>query len=115
MTGDKKEILHIEEEIEKEFTPQTKKNLEQKWYNIKPVMSVASGGVYPKIVPKMLKAMGNNIVIQAGGGVHGHPDGTTAGAKAMRQVVDAVMKKIPLEKYAKTHIELKGALEHWRR
>jgi ribulose-bisphosphate carboxylase large chain len=114
MTGSKSEVMHIEEEIEEQFTPQTKKNLEQKWYNIKPVLGVASGGVYPGIVDKMIKAMGNNIVIQAGGGVHGHPDGTIAGAKAMRQAIDAVMKNIPLKKYAENHSELKKALEHWK-
>jgi ribulose-bisphosphate carboxylase large chain len=111
MTGNKKETLHIEKEIETQFTPQTKKNLEQKWYNIKPVLGVASGGVYPGIVPKMLKAMGNNIVLQAGGGVHWNPRGTRYGAMGMRQAIDAVMKKIPLKEYAKTHLELKEALD----
>lgn len=114
MTGDKKEVLHIQEEIETRFTPQTKKNLEQKWYNVKPVLGVASGGVYPGIVPKMLEAMGNNIVIQAGGGVHGHPDGTIAGAKAMRQAIDAFMKGKSLKEYSNKHEELKKALEHWK-
>jgi ribulose-bisphosphate carboxylase large chain len=50
-------------------------------------------------------------VAQAGGGVHGHPDGTRAGAVSMRQALDSVMKGIPLEDYAKTHIELKKALQ----
>ncbi|MCX6750800.1 MAG: ribulose-bisphosphate carboxylase large subunit, partial [Candidatus Pacearchaeota archaeon] len=113
MTGSKKEVLHIEKEIETQFTPQTKKYLEQKWYNIKPVLGVASGGVYPGMVDKLLNAMGNNIVIQAGGGVHGHPDGTIAGAKAMRQSIDAVMKNKTLKEYSKTHEELKRALENW--
>ncbi|HPD81880.1 MAG TPA: type III ribulose-bisphosphate carboxylase [Candidatus Pacearchaeota archaeon] len=115
MTGDKKEVLHIQEEIETQFTPKTKKNLEQRWYNIKPVMGVASGGVYPGIVPKMLKAMGNNIVIQAGGGVHGHPDGTIAGAKAMRQAIDAFIKRKSLKEYSNNNEELKRALENWKK
>jgi ribulose-bisphosphate carboxylase large chain len=113
MTGNKDEIQHIEKEIETPFTIQTKKNLEQNWDGIKPVLAVASGGIYPGIVDKILKAMGNNIVIQAGGGVHGHPDGTTAGAKAMRQAIDAALKKISAKEYAKSHIELKRALEKW--
>jgi ribulose-bisphosphate carboxylase large chain len=62
----------------------------------------------------MLKAMGNNIVIQAGGGVHGHPDGTIAGAKAMRQAIDAFMKGKSLKEYSNKHEELKKALEHWK-
>lgn len=113
MTGNKKEIMHIEEEMETQFTSQSKKYLEQKWYNIKPILSVASGGVYPGMVGKLIKSMGNNIVIQAGGGVHGHPNGTIAGAKAMRQAMDAVMKKKNLNEYSKTHIELKEALNKW--
>jgi ribulose-bisphosphate carboxylase large chain len=113
MTGNKKETQHIEKEIEEQFTPQTKKNLEQRWYNIKPVLGVASGGVYPGIVPKMLKAMGNDIVIQAGGGVHWNPRGTRYGARGMRQAIEAYMKKIPLKEYAKTHLELKEALDEF--
>jgi ribulose-bisphosphate carboxylase large chain len=113
MVGSKKEILHIEKELESQFTKKTKKNLEQKWYGIKPVLSVASGGVHPRIIPNLIKNMGKNIVIQAGGGIHGHPFGTSAGAIAMRQAVDSVMKKIPLANYAKEHVELEEALKKW--
>ncbi len=113
MTGGKEEVLHIEQEMESQFTKRTKENLSQKWYNVKPVFGVASGGVYPRIVDKIIKFMGNDVVIQAGGGVHGHPQGTIAGAKAMRQAVDATLKKISLKKYSKTHVELKEALEKW--
>lgn len=113
MSGGKKEVLHIEQEIESKFTKQTKENLSQKWYSIKPVFGVASGGVYPGIVPNIIDFMGLDIVLQAGGGVHGHPDGTIAGAKAMRQAVDAVLKKISLKEYAKSHPELREALKKW--
>ena len=113
MTGGKKEVLHIEQEIEQQFTKQTKENLSQNWYNVKPVFGVASGGVYPGIVSKIIKFMGNDVVIQAGGGIHGHPRGTIAGAKAMRQAVDASLKKIPLKKYSKTHEELALAINRW--
>ena len=58
--------------------------------------------------------MGYNIVIQAGGGIHGHPDGTAKGAMAMRQAIDAVMNKKSLKEYSKTHKELKKALEKWK-
>jgi len=52
-------------------------------------------------------------VLQAGGGIHGHPDGTEAGARAMRQAVDAFMEGVSAEEYAKDHYELKRALEKW--
>lgn len=115
MTGAPEEAMEIEKEIEgcrvQENTPG--RVLEQKWHNIKPVLAVASGGLHPGSVPRLIEKMGENIVIQAGGGVHGHPDGTRAGATALRQAVDAAMEKIPLKEYAKTHIALKRALEKW--
>ena len=53
------------------------------------------------------------MVIQVGGGVLGHPDGPRAGAMAVRQALEAIVKKIPLDEYAKTHKELARALEKW--
>jgi len=105
--------LHIEKEIEQESTKETKNYLSQKWYHIKPVFAVASGGVHPGIVDNIIGFMGKDVVIQAGGGIHGHPNGTVSGAKAMRQAVDATLKGISLKTYAKTHEELRLALEKW--
>jgi ribulose-bisphosphate carboxylase large chain len=113
MTGGRKEVLHIEQEIENDFTKKTKENLSQKWHHIKPVLGVASGGVHPGIVDKIIKFMGNDVVIQAGGGIHGHPKGTLRGAVAMRQAVDATIRNISLKRYSQNHIELKEALEKW--
>jgi ribulose-bisphosphate carboxylase large chain len=80
----------------------------------KTVMPVASGGVHPRLVPALLETFGNDVVIQAGGGIHGHPQGTVAGATAMRQAVDAVLKEKTLDEYAKEHKELQSALETWK-
>jgi ribulose-bisphosphate carboxylase large chain len=113
MTGGKKEVLHIEQEIESGFTKKTKENLAQKWHGMKPVFGVASGGVHPGIVDKIYQFMGKDVVIQAGGGIHGHPKGTIRGAIAMRQATDASVRGISLKEYAKDHIELKEALEKW--
>jgi len=87
--------------------------LRSEWYGLKTVMPVSSGGIHPGIVPINVKLLGNDIVINAGGGIHGHPWGTRAGAKAMRQAIDAVMKGIPLKEYAKRHPELELALKKW--
>ena len=81
--------------------------------DIKPVLPVASGGLHPGMVPKLVEYFGNDTVIQAGGGIHGHPDGTVKGAKALRQAVDAAVARITLEEYAKTHEELSKALTKW--
>jgi len=82
---------------------------------IKPLMPVASGGLHPRLVPEVIKIFGNDLIIQAGGGIHGHPLGTMAGVRAMRQAVEATMKKIDLKDYAKEHRELKLALERWKK
>ena len=81
---------------------------------LKPVLPVASGGLHPRLVPALLETFGNDVVLQAGGGIHGHPDGTVAGAKAMRQAVDAKLNGQSLEEYAKNHKELEAALEQWK-
>ncbi len=113
MSGGKEEVLHIEQDMEKQATKETKENLSQDWYDVKPVLAVASGGVYPGVVDKIIKLMGKNVVIQAGGGIHGHPHGTIAGAKAMRQAVDASLINMSLKDYAETHEELSEALKKW--
>ncbi len=78
-----------------------------------PVFPVASGGLHPGKVHAEITTLGNEIVLQAGGGIHGHPDGTAAGTCAMRQAVDAVLIGVSEEEYAKTHVELRKALEKW--
>lgn len=80
----------------------------------KKVLPVASGGLYPSLVPALMEFFGRDFVIQAGGGIHGHKDGTAAGAKAMRQAVEAALKRINLKEFAKKHKELKAALETWK-
>jgi ribulose-bisphosphate carboxylase large chain len=107
------EVHEIEEEIEENNVKETEKRLQQNWYGIKPMLGVASGGLHPGHIPFLVKNLGNNISIQLGGGIHGHPYGTEAGAIAARQAVDAAVKRIPLGKYAQTHWELREALRKW--
>ena len=113
MKGGKEEIIHIKQEIESQFTKQTKKNLSQKWYGVKPTFAVCSGGIHAGVLQRLVRVMGKDIIAQAGGGVGAHPLGIQAGAKSMRQAVDAIMKKIDLKEYAKTHEELRLAIERW--
>jgi ribulose-bisphosphate carboxylase large chain len=44
----------------------------------------------------------------------GHPQGTVAGARAIRQAVDAVMAGTDLKDYAKSNHELSLALKKWK-
>lgn len=82
-------------------------------HGINNVLPVASGGLYPSLVPDLMKFFGKDFVIQAGGGIHGHPNGTVCGATAMRQAVDATLQGVSLKDYAKTHNELQAALDLW--
>jgi ribulose-bisphosphate carboxylase large chain len=82
--------------------------------DLKSVMPVASGGLHPRLVPELMQYFGNDFVIQAGGGIHGHPQGTIAGAKAMRQAVDATLQGKTLDDFAKSHKELALALDQWK-
>ena len=87
--------------------------LTEEMFELKSVLPVASGGLHPGLIPALMEFFGKDFVIQAGGGIHGHKDGTISGAKAMRQAVDATLQGIPLNRYAEKHKELKGALETW--
>jgi len=115
MGGTKNEIVLIEEEMEDVYIPKEDKEriLEQNWGNIKPTLAVASGGLSPLSLPPVMAAMGNNIVMQFGGGCHGHPQGTLKGAIAIRQALDATLKGVSLKEYAKDHIELRLAIKKW--
>jgi ribulose-bisphosphate carboxylase large chain len=76
-------------------------------------LPVSSGGQHPGKIPANLKHLDEDALILAGGGIFGHKDGATAGARAMRQAVDASLEGISLEEYAKDHGELKTAIEQW--
>ena len=101
MEGKKSEILEINDQLRME------------WMGLKPVFPVASGGIDPIRMPVLLDIAGTDLVINAGGGIHGHPDGTRAGAMALRQAYEAWAQKIPIEEYAKKHTELSAALKKW--
>ncbi len=113
MEGGKEEVIRIGEEIESKIVEQKGNKLSENWKSIKPVMAVCSGGLHPGMVPSLVKNLGNDIVIQAGGGIHGHRNGTTAGAKALRQAVEATMQGVDLREFAEKHKELKTALDQW--
>lgn len=113
LEGDIKYIKELKEDISKYQVKETHNRLKQNWENIKPVLGVSSGGLHPGHIPFLIKHLGKDLAIQAGGGIHGHPFGTEAGAKAMRQAVDAVLKKRSLKEYSKTHVELEEALKKW--
>ncbi|MEM3557312.1 MAG: RuBisCO large subunit C-terminal-like domain-containing protein, partial [Conexivisphaerales archaeon] len=113
MEGTKSEVIRNKEAITLDNVPQEDIYFPQKWYGLRPVTPVSSGGLHPGLIPALLDYMGPDIAIQIGGGVLGNPLGATAGAKAARDAIDAWQKKVPLEEYAEKSKELKAALEKW--
>jgi ribulose-bisphosphate carboxylase large chain len=113
MDTPKSEVVHIDQEVEKNMIREDKRGhiLEQKWYHLKPTFAVASGGLHPGHVAPIIKYLGKNVILQMGGGIHGHPLGTVVGARAARQAIEAVMQNQTAENYAKHHFELKKALD----
>ncbi|MBR9676106.1 type III ribulose-bisphosphate carboxylase [Candidatus Woesearchaeota archaeon] len=115
MEGSSREIQLIEEEIEKSYITANEKELilEQDWFDIKPVFAVASGGLSPLSIPDVMDRMGSEIIMQFGGGVHGHPEGTRKGAVAVRQALAATMQEKDLEIFCLANPELSKAIEKW--
>lgn len=52
------------------------------------VMPALSCGFHPGLTDFVTNAVGQDYMANVGGAIHGHPMGTTAGAKAMRQSID---------------------------
>lgn len=114
MEGGKKEVLEINRVItEQRITGNNITLLDQDWRNLKEILPVASGGLSPLHIPELIAILGKNMVFQFGGGCHGHPMGTEAGAKAIRQAVDATLENYELKEYAKNKIQLAKAIEKW--
>ncbi|UJF36139.1 2,3-diketo-5-methylthiopentyl-1-phosphate enolase [Paenibacillus hexagrammi] len=74
---------------------------------------VPSAGIHPGLVPLILRDFGGDVIVNAGGGIHGHPMGTIAGGQAFRQAIDATLKDQSLRDYASTHPELQKAIDTW--
>jgi 2,3-diketo-5-methylthiopentyl-1-phosphate enolase len=83
----------------------------QPWWNIKPMMYACSGGTTQLVVRNIVDTVGTDVILAAGGAVHGHPQGSEAGARSMRQAIDAAVAGIDLMEYAKTHPELASMVE----
>jgi len=85
------------------------------WGHIKPTFAMPCAGVYPGLAPIIIGEYGTDIVIPAGGGMLGHPDGYTAGAKAWQQAIAAALSEDEFIEYAKKpeNKELRRAIEHW--
>jgi ribulose-bisphosphate carboxylase large chain len=76
----------------------TKKNLEQgvffdqDWAGLRKLMPVASGGIHAGQMHQLITYLGEDVVLQFGGGTIGHPDGIQAGATANRVALEVMIK-----------------------
>ncbi|MGI8814125.1 MAG: form I ribulose bisphosphate carboxylase large subunit [Pseudonocardia sp.] len=65
---------------------------DQDWASMPGVMPVASGGIHAGQMHQLLHYLGEDVVLQFGGGTIGHPMGISAGAEANRVAVEAMIK-----------------------
>ena len=65
---------------------------DQDWASMPGVMPVASGGIHAGQMHQLLHYLGEDVVLQFGGGTIGHPMGIAAGATANRVALEAMIK-----------------------
>ncbi len=114
LVGSKEEVQSIADVLREKKTPRRDNMLlDQDWGHIKSAFPVSSGGLHPGLIPEVMEIYGLDMVLLISGGIHGHPDGTRAGAKASMQAIEATTEGMTLEEKAKSCPELRMALEKW--
>lgn len=98
---DKKDTLEISEYLRDPHEP------------MKPAFPVPSAGIHPGLTPWLMRDFGQDSVINAGGGIHGHQEGAQAGGKAFRDAIDAVQQGQALNVAAEQSEELAQAIKQW--
>lgn len=96
---EKEKVIALKEELIKESL-------------LKSVFPVPSAGIHPGLVPLLVQDFGKDCVINAGGGVHGHPQKAKGGGRAFRQAVDLVLSGKSLAD-ASPDSELQEAIKLW--
>jgi ribulose-bisphosphate carboxylase large chain len=99
---------------------------DQDWASMAAVMPVASGGIHAGQMHQLLHYLGEDVVLQFGGGTIGHPMGIAAGATANRVAVEAMIQARNegkdyfqegpdiLQRAARGCPELDAALDVWK-
>jgi len=114
LTGTKSESMLLADLLrERKVEANGTSCLSQDWGKIKSAFPVSSGGLHPGLVPPVLDIYGCELVLLVSGGIHGHPKGTRAGARATMQAVEAWQDGVTLEEKAKKAKELAQALKKW--
>jgi ribulose-bisphosphate carboxylase large chain len=114
LVGSKKEVTVLADVLREQKTNAVEHLLlDQDWGKMKNAFPVSSGGLHPGLVPEVLDIYGTDLILLVSGGIHGHPKGTRAGARATVQAIDAWKEGISLEEKARKAPELQQALEKW--
>ena len=77
-----------------DFNPMKLENgifFDQHWASMRKMMPVASGGIHAGQMHQLLDLLGEDTVLQFGGGTIGHPMGIAAGAQANRVALEAMV------------------------
>ena len=77
-----------------EFNPQSLETgifFDQDWASCNRMMPVASGGIHAGQMHQLIHYLGEDVVLQFGGGTIGHPQGIEAGATANRVALEAMI------------------------
>lgn len=74
---------------------------------------IAGGGVKQGHLLRLSNDLGNDFIVGAGGAIHAHPMGPTAGARAFRQGIDLIMAGRGFGESLNDYTELKAALDKW--
>jgi len=129
LEGDPLMIKGFYDTLRETHTPVSLENglfFEQDWASLNKVMPVASGGIHAGQMHQLLHYLGEDVVLQFGGGTIGHPQGIQAGATANRVALEAMimarnegrdyLREGPqiLQDAAKTCSPLKAALDTWK-
>jgi len=105
----------IKDALQADNTPSSSMTLGQNWFGMKPVWHVASGGLHPGSLEEVIKQLGEDIMIQCGGGVLGHPWGIEAGVEAVVQARDLSMSRVDMKGWIVENPDsaLAKAAQHW--
>ncbi|MEK7275802.1 MAG: ribulose-bisphosphate carboxylase large subunit, partial [Chloroflexota bacterium] len=116
LEGSWNETLGIIDLLRERVTPVNPERglyFEQDFAGLKTTWPVASGGIHVLNIPDLHKIYGNDAFWLFGGGTHGHPRGSRAGARANRVATEAVASGKTLDEAARTCTELREAMELW--
>src|SRR6266508_4221393 len=95
LEGDPNAVKGYYDTLRESFIPENPETgiyFDQEWGSMPGVMPVASGGIHAGQMHQLLHYLGEDVVLQFGGGTIGHPMGIAAGAAANRVAVEAMIK-----------------------